>query len=80
MTPGGFSDEKAREIAENLVWLREYSRQREATTNATPTAAEFSVRVEAELAKGLSEVEALHAVVRDYPEHYDAYRNAAFLD
>jgi hypothetical protein len=29
---------------------------------------------------GWSTAEALHEVAREYPEFYDAYRNAAFID
>lgn len=81
------SDALAKEIAENIVWfaslmddvkwLRDETEKRDALP---ASAAEFGLYVEAEKAKGLSEVEALHAVAREHPEFYDAYRNAVFID
>jgi hypothetical protein len=43
-------------------------------------AGEFTRRVEAEKAKGLTDVEALRIVAGEYPEFYNAYRNEAFID
>jgi hypothetical protein len=60
---------------ETWTWFLNYI---ESKKRQPPTAEEFSVRVEAELAKGLTEVEALHEVAREFPQHYDAYRNEAF--
>jgi hypothetical protein len=82
-----YSDAKATQLAKDIVWLASFldnvrwlREETEARNAQPPTVAEFSVRVEAEIAKGLSEVEALHTVAADHPEFYDAYRNAAFTD
>jgi hypothetical protein len=81
------SHAEARELAENIVWYAKLmddiewvKEQTEARKAQPPTASEFSLLVEAEIAKGLTEVEALHAVAAEYPKFYEAYRNEVFLD
>jgi hypothetical protein len=78
------TDDFIAEFLDNVKWYenhkREVAQEQQQRENPGPTASEFSVRVEAEIAKGLTEVEALHAVASERPELYDAYRNASFIN